>query len=170
MKTESVITPDAIADELSRIEEAARDSAQSQFSSAKFWRGLNLMLGVPAAALAAVAGTTGLAEAISSKAAAAFALVAAALTAMMTTLNAAQRAERSAMAANAYLTLQGEARVTRSIDLDNLDETAARTRLEQLIERKSAINASAPVPSLLAYRLGQRNVAKGRQTYAVDDH
>jgi hypothetical protein len=159
----------AIADELSRIEEAARVSAQAQFTSAKFWRGLNLTLGIPAAALAAVAGTTVLAEVISPDAGAAIALVVAALTAVMTTLNAAQRAEQSMVAATTYLALQGEARVVRSIDLDNLDEAAARARLEQLIERRNAVNKSAPPTSLLSYTLGKRNIAKGRQTYAVDE-
>jgi hypothetical protein len=47
-----------VIDELKRVEEAATHSSQTQFSSAKFWRGLNLALGVPSAVLAAVAGTT----------------------------------------------------------------------------------------------------------------
>ena len=166
--SEEAVNSGSIADELSRIEEAARDSAQSQFSSAKFWRALNLALGIPAATLAAVAGTTALAETISSQASAVIALLAAAITAVMTTLNAAQRAEQSGVAANAYLALQGDARVLRTIDLAALESAEARDRLDQLIQRRNAINGATPIPSLISYWLGRRNIAKGRQAYEVD--
>lgn len=157
-----------IATELGRIEESATYSAQTQFSSSKFWRGLNLFLGIPAAVFAAVAGAAGLSDAMSTEAAAIIALVAAALTAVMTTLNAAQRAQQSHGAANAYLSLQGDARVLRTIDLPGLEHDAARQRLEELVGRRNAINETAPVPAFLAYFLGKRNIEKGRQTYEVD--
>jgi hypothetical protein len=35
----------AIADELSRLEESAKFSAQSQLEQAKFWRATNLVIG-----------------------------------------------------------------------------------------------------------------------------
>lgn len=143
-------------------------SSQTQFSSSKFWRGLNLALGVPAAALAAIAGATGLAQTASAKTAAVIALIAAALTAVMTTLNAAARAEQSRAAANAYLALLGAARILRTIDLPLLSREDARQRLGQLVERRNAINETAPVPAFLAYLLGRRNVEKGRQAYDVD--
>jgi len=158
----------AIEKELKRIEEAAMYSAQSQFSSGKFWRGLNITLGVPAAAAAAVAGAAGLADAANVKTAAYIALCVAALTAVMTTLNAAQRSEQSQSAANAYLALQGDARVLRTVDLPGLDDVEARQRLSELIERRNQINATAPVPAYLAYRLGKRNIDKGRQQYEAD--
>jgi hypothetical protein len=154
--------------ELKRVEEAATYSAQAQFSSSKFWRGLNLALGVPAAALAAVAGATGLADAADARTAAVIALIAAALTAVMTTLNAAQRAEQSHGAANAYLALQGDARILRTIDLPSLEHGEARQRLSELVERRNAINETAPVPAFLAYWFGKRNIEKGRQKYEVD--
>ena len=143
-------------------------SAQSQFSSSKFWRGLNFALGVPAASLAAVAGAAGLAEATSARTAAVIALVAAALMAVMTTLNAAQRADQSRASANAYLALQGDVRVLRTIDLADLSREDARQRLGELVERRNTLNDTAPVPALLAYVFGRRNIVKGRQTYEVD--
>ncbi len=158
----------SITDELHRIEEAAAHSAQTQFSSSKFWRGLNLALGIPATTLAAVAGTTVLTDAVSPRGGAAIALIAAALMAVMTTLNAAQRAEQSRVAANAYLALQGDARILRSIDLPTLDYDASRARLNELVERRTTINDSAPVASFLAYWLGRRNITKKRQQYEVD--
>lgn len=161
-------TEPGIVDELRRIEESAVHSAQTQFSSSKFWRGLNIVLGVPAAALAAIAGATGLADSTDSHAGAVVALIAAGLTAVMTTLNAAQRAEQSRVSANAYLALQGDARVLRTIDLPHLDSVEARRRLGELIDRRNAINDTAPVPGLLAYLFGRRNLTKGRQSYEVD--
>lgn len=157
-----------IAAEISRIEESAMYSAQSQFSAAKFWRGLNLALGVPAAALAAVAGTTVLAEAVSPEAGSVLALLAAALTAVMTTLNAAQRSEQARVAANAYLALQGDARLLRTVDVPAASAAQARDRLAELVGRRNAINEAAPVPAFFAYRLGRRNIVKGRQAYEVD--
>src|SRR3954451_11626013 len=44
-----------ILDEVARIEDASMYSSQTQSSSAKFWRGLNLVPGAPPAGLAAVA-------------------------------------------------------------------------------------------------------------------
>lgn len=158
----------AILAEVERIEEAVTYSSQTQFSSAKFWRALNLLLGVPAAALAAIAGAAGLADASDVKTAAYIALVAAALTAVMTTLNAAQRAEQSRAAANAYLALQADARLLRTVDLEGLTHDDARQRLTELSERRNSINETAPVPAFLAYQLGKRNIEKGRQTYEVD--
>jgi hypothetical protein len=157
-----------IADELARIEEAAMHSAQTQFSSAKFWRGIHLALGIPAAMLAAAAGTTVLIEVVAARTGAVIALVAAAITAVMTTLDASQRSERSRLAANAYLALQSEARVLRTIDLFTYNDKKARERLQELVERRSAVNAATPVPSFLSYQLGRRNIVKGRQTYKVD--
>lgn len=155
-----------IVAEAARIEESAMYSAQTQFSSAKFWRGLNLALGVPAAVFAAVAGTVVLTELVSADVGAVIALAAAALTATMTTLDAAQRSEQSRIAANAFLALQGDARVLRTIDALVLDEGTARARLAELAERRNAISAAAPVPAYLAYRLGRHNIAKGRQSYS----
>jgi hypothetical protein len=159
---------DPISVELRRIEESALYSSQSQFSSAKYWRGLNLALGIPAATLAAIAGTTVLADAISTHAAAAIALIAAAMTAVMTTLNAAQRAEQSRVAANAYLALQADARVLRSIDLPRLEADEQRRQLDELITRRNTINDASPIPAFFSYWLGRRNVEMGRQAYEVD--
>lgn len=142
--------------------------AQTQFSSAKFWRGLHFAIGVPTAAVAAVAGASGLADTTSAKTVAIVALLAAGLTAVMTTLNAAQRAEQSRVSANAYLTFQGDARVLRTVDLPALSVDEARRQLKELVARRSMLNEAAPVPAFLAYILGRRNISKQRQTYEID--
>jgi hypothetical protein len=68
----------------------------------------------------------------------------------------------------AYLALEGDARVLRTIDLPGLDHDEGRQRLSELVERRNAINETAPVPAFLSYLLGRRNILKGRQTYKVD--
>ena len=115
-----------------------------------------------------MAGTTGLAETLSTGAGSVLALLAAALTAVMTTLNAAQRSEQARGAANAYLALQGGARLLRTVDAPVSSASDARERLAELVERRNAINATAPVPARFAYRLGRRDIVKGRQAYEVD--
>lgn len=158
----------AILAEVKRVEESVSHSAQTQFSSAKFWRATHLLLGILAAASAAMAGTAALADVFDVKTAACFALIAAALTAVMTSLNAAQRAEQSRMSANDFLTLQGKARVLRTVDLDRLSYEDARLRLSELCESRDVSNEKAPVAAFLAYWFGRRNIEKGRQTYEID--
>ena len=158
----------AIADELARIEEGAEYSSNSQFEQAKLWRGTNLVLGVPAAGLAAVAGATALATTAGRVAAGILALCAAGLGAVMTTLNAARRAEQAHVSGNAYLSLRNDARRLRSIDLASRPIEEARQSLEELTARENEINNGAAIPSRLAYRLGRRNINKGGTTYHVD--
>jgi hypothetical protein len=160
---------DNISIEFSRIEESAEFSSQAQFEQAKLWRGINLLLGVPAAALAAVAGATALASTSGRVAAGIIALVAAGLGAVVTTLNAAQRTEQAQAAGNLYLALQSDARISREIDLPNQSTEAAREALQGLRVRQDEINQQSALPSFYAYWRAKRNISKGRQTYVVDD-
>ena len=159
---------DALGDELRRIEESATHSGQSQFEQSKFWRGTNLFVGGPAAILAAVSGATGLAAASNRTTAAVLALIAAGLGAVVTTLNAASRADRAHVSANAYLAIQTEARQLRLLDLDRLGPDEARDRVGDLTTRLQEINSAAEIPSQFAYRRGNRNINKGGQTYGPD--
>ena len=158
----------AIEDELLRIEEAAMYSSQSQFEQSKLWRGTNLVLGVPAAALAGVAGATALAGTTGRVTAGILALCAAGFGAVMTTLNAARRAEQAHVASNAYLGLRNDARRLRTIDLTRMPIDDARQALAELAGRETEINNGAAIPGRLAYRLGRRNIERGGTTYAVD--
>src|SRR3954462_6221857 len=103
----------AIEDELRRLEESAMYSAQIQFEQAKRWRGVNLMLGIPASALAAVSGATALASTTGRVAAGIIALVAAGFGGILTTVNASHRTTQASAAANAYLEIQTAARQAR---------------------------------------------------------
>lgn len=157
-----------LAAELSRLEESAKHSAQVQFEQAKLWRGVNLALGVPAAACAAIAGASGLANEANRTWAAILALVSAGLGAMVTSLNASSRSERAQAAGNAYLAIQTEARQSRLLDLPTVAAVEARQQVAALTKRVTEINAEAEAPARLAYLLGRRNISSGGQTYEVD--
>src|SRR5260370_24653046 len=76
-----------IHDEARRLEESAMYSAQGQFERAKFWRAVNLSLGVAAAILAAVAGVVGLASDSARILSGVLALIAAGMGSVLTTRN-----------------------------------------------------------------------------------
>jgi hypothetical protein len=157
-----------ISDELERIEESAMLSGQAQFEQAKFWRGVNLVLGVPASALAAVSGATALATTSGRVAAGIVALVSAGLSAIATTLNASQRTEQAQAAGNLYLALQTDTRIARLTDLPGQDFEGARGALTELRLRQDEINQSAALPAFYAYWRAKRNIRRGGQHYGVD--
>ena len=154
--------------ELKRIEESAMYSSQSQFEQAKFWRSINLILGVPAAVLAAIAGATGLAAATNRVTAAYLALAAAGLGALVTTLNTNRRSTQAHSAANAYLEVQTTSRQLYEIDLPNSTYQEARTQLQELTARRDEINKTADIPAFYAYWKGKKNIKKDRQKNKVD--
>jgi hypothetical protein len=158
----------AIKDELSRIEESAMFSAQAQFEQAKYWRAVNLILGVPAAVLAAVAGATALASTTGRVPAGIIALVAAGLSAITTTLNAAQRTEQGQAAGNLYLALQSDARIARETDLPRQSFDEARAALAELRVRQDEINQSSALPARYAYWRARKNIEQGGQRYQID--
>ncbi|HAM02643.1 MAG TPA: hypothetical protein DCQ30_10545 [Acidimicrobiaceae bacterium] len=158
----------AISDELERIEESAKYSGQTQFEQAKFWRGFGLVVGLPAAVLAAISGGTGLADAAARVPAGAEALAAAGLGAVLTAVGAAKRVSNAHASGNAYLSIQTDARQLRLIDLPTLDAEQARQHLAELTKRLADANAAADLPAFYAYWRGRGNIERGRQSYAVD--
>ena len=92
-----------IGDEARRVEESAMYSAQGQFERAKFWRGLNLSLGVGAAVLAAVSGVVGLASDKTRIFSGVLALIAAGIVSVLTTVNADRRHSQAAAASQRLL-------------------------------------------------------------------
>jgi hypothetical protein len=153
--------------ELEVLEESAMFSGQSQFEQAKFWRGINLLIGAPAALFAAIAGVTGLASVSNQKMAAYFALAAAGLGALVTALNADRRSTQAHSAANAYLEIQTAARQLRLVDLDEMKYKEARASLRDLTNRRDEINKTADIPSFYAYLRGRMNIKKNRQKYGT---
>jgi hypothetical protein len=158
----------SIAQEADRIHESALWSSQGQFEQAKLWRLINLMLGVPAAALAAVSGGTALAGDVGIWPGV-LALAAAAFSATLTTVNASRRMTQAQAAANAYLELQTAARQFLTIDLTDLTREESRDALRGLTNTRDELNKTSDPPGRLAFKLATRNIEKGRQTYETDE-
>lgn len=154
--------------ELGRIEESSRDSAQSQFEQSKQWRAINLALGIPASALAAIAGATALSITSGRIAAGLIALVSAAIGAVLTSLNPNMRATQAGAAANSFLSIQTAARQARTIAAPSASASEARAILAELTARRDKQNADSVIPNKFAYRRGQSNISSGGQTYEVD--
>jgi hypothetical protein len=158
----------SIRDSLADVEEGTKWSAQGQFEQAKLWRAAHLILGVPAAALAAIAGATALASTTGRVAAGIIALVSAGLSAVASSLDAAGRAESAQTSGNRYLAVQAAARVARTVDLPLQDVATARQTLSELMARRDEINAEASVTARIAYRRAGGNIEQGGQTYGTD--
>lgn len=174
-KAASLIPPDLppelvpVAREVDRIHESAMWSAQGQFEQTKLWRGLNLLLGVPAAVLAAISGATGLAADTATSTPAVLALISAGFGAGLTTLNPSRRVTQSQASANAYLEVQTAARQLLSVRIVKFTFDEAVELLESLTERRDGISATADPPSTYAYWRARRNIARaGGQTYDID--
>jgi hypothetical protein len=157
-----------LAEEFSRLEESAMYSAQNQFEQAKQWRGINLILGLPASVLAAVSGATALASTAGRVWAGLLALGAAAFGAVLTTVNASHRTNQASSAANAYLEIQTAARQARLLDLPVADIEDVRATLAEITARRDEQNKTAEPPNRWARRRAQKNIATGGQTYEVD--
>jgi hypothetical protein len=159
----------AIADEVDRIHESALWSGQGEFEQMKLWRLANVVFGVPAAALAAIAGGTGLAAQQKTAVPAILALIAAAFGAALTTLNPSRRVTQAQAAGNSYMALQTAARQLLTIDLVTLPYDEAREELRQLTVRRDEINRAADPPSRFAYWWAKRNIGEGGQKYEADN-
>ncbi|MFJ8197308.1 SLATT domain-containing protein [Streptomyces sp. NPDC096152] len=158
----------SIETELKRLEESAMYSSQMQFEQTKQWRGVNLILGLPASLLAAIAGTAALVNTGGRVAAGIIALASAGFGATLTTVNASHRMNQAAAAANAYLEIQTAARQTREIDLPYLSIEEARALLVELTARRDEQNKTAEPPNRRSYKRAQKNINSGGQTYTVD--
>lgn len=159
----------SIAQEVDRLHESVLWSAQGQFEQTKLWRLLNLVFGVPAAVLAAIAGGTGLAATEVTHVPGILALIAAGFGAALTTLNPSRRVSQAQASANAYLELQTEARQLLFIRLVGLSREEALEQLASLTERRNDINKTSDPPNKLAYWRAKQAITKsGGQSYETD--
>ncbi|WP_167349428.1 SLATT domain-containing protein [Streptomyces durhamensis] len=158
----------AIAQEADRIHESALWSAQGQFEQAKLWRLINLTLGVPAAALAAISGGTALGGDLGVWPGV-LALISAAFSATLTTVNASRRMTQAQASANAYLQLQTAARQFLTIDLADMSHEDARDTLRNLTNTRDELNKTSDPPGRLAYKKSSKNISGGGQSYTTDE-
>lgn len=164
-KTES----EQISRELRRIEESAMYGAEAQFEYAKKWRRVDRLLAALAAVGAGISGVGVLTEVLGATAAGVIAIASAGVGAVAASLNAPQTKERAAGSANAYRALQQDARVLRSVDLNDLGLQDARAALKQLVDRLQDLNETSEIPSDRAWKKAKSQIDRGSQEYEVDD-
>jgi hypothetical protein len=158
-----------IIKEAKRVHEAAMWSSQSQFEQAKIWSKRNTFLGVPSSGLAAVAGIGGLADLFGNVWTGALAITASFLTAILTTLNYSKKIDQAHSSANAYLSLQQDARIFVEVDSKEGSVKTLREGLSELVARQQEINGTAHIPSPKARERAEKNIKDGRQSYEVDN-
>jgi hypothetical protein len=152
----------AIEKELLLIQAQAHSIAAMQFAQGLMWRFVNLAVGLPAAASAAVAGGLALSAAASSAVIGVLSLVSASLASLQAILGAQKRQFTAEHSGNAYLEVRNSARRLERIDLESLTHSEARVRLADIAHRQEEINRAADPPSVLAIWRGNRISAKKR--------
>ncbi|RMB57821.1 SLATT domain-containing protein [Tessaracoccus antarcticus] len=158
-----------VAEEISRVEESARHSAQVQFEAAKSWHYWNLSLGVPASVFGLLAGGAAFTEALPSWLIGTGALIGAALAGTMTVLGAERRATRAKICANTFHDIQDDARRLLTIDLATMKLDEAHAALTSLCDRYKETRQTADAPARRFYQRALRNLREGGQQFAIDE-
>lgn len=157
----------ALRREAERIEEDATYSSKSHFNAEETWIRRHYWLGIPATALAAIAG----AALIKSQPewASAFTLLASLLTGLMTFLKPNERAAMHRAAAGQFLALRNDTRLFREVDLlqaDQLDELPGR--LKALSATRNELNQKSPSIPRGAFVIARKGIEGGEATHKVD--
>lgn len=161
------LTP--VGEEISRIEESARYSAQVQFEAAKFWHHWNLVLGVPASFFGLFTGGAAFTETLPSWVIGTGALIGAALAGTMTVLGAERRATRAKACANTFHDIQDDARRLLTIDLATMSLDEGHAALTSLCDRYKEARQTADAPARRFYQRALRNLREGGQQFAIDE-
>jgi hypothetical protein len=157
----------ALRREAERIEEDATYSSKSHFNAEDTWVRRHYWLGIPATALAAIAG----AALIKSQPewASALTLLASLLTGLMTFLKPNERAALHRAAAGQFLALKNEVRLFREVELlqvHQLDELPVR--LKALSATRNELNQKSPSIPRGAFIAARKGIEEGEATHKVD--
>lgn len=147
-----------LADELDWIHFKTHEIASVQFAQARILRSINLLVGLPAAAVAAVAAGLALSGTGNAVIVGVLALASATLGSFQTVLGVQRRQLLAERSANSYLEVRNAARRLRKIDLDAMDYEQARRQVDLLASRQEEINRTAEPPSTFAIRRGRKFV------------
>jgi hypothetical protein len=150
----------AIAKELVRIQQQSHNIATIQFFQAGIWRAVNLVVGLPAAGIAALAGGLALSGSGNAGTVGALALISATLGSFQTVLSAQKREANATRCANSYLEVRNTTRRLVALDLPLLNYEQMRRRLEEVAWRHEEVNRTADPPSAYAVSLGRRRALR----------
>ncbi|QXP87470.1 SLATT domain-containing protein [Methylococcus capsulatus] len=157
-----------LAAEAERIEEDTEHSFKGHYNAAARWARYHLLIGLPSALLAAVAGAAAFKD--QPEWAGALALLSTAMTTVLTFLKPSERAEMHKTVAGQYQALRNQARLFREIGLtDGLSAEEAKARLFELAKTRDELNQSSPAIARCDYELAKKDIDSGRARYRVDE-
>ncbi len=164
-------TTQEVIKEAKRIEEAAKFSSKCHFKAASVWANFQLVIGIPTAALAAIASALVLSGFDSSHfAAGLISVVVAALVAVQTFLNPSERARNHLEAGNNYGSLENRVRIFWTIECwqDASSDSAVSARVIMFADERDKLNRTCPQIPGWAYPLAKRGISRGESSYEVD--
>jgi hypothetical protein len=157
-----------IINECKRIEEDTEHSFKAHYNAAEFWSNLNLLLGLPAALLGAIAGGTSAADGAQATVTAT-AFLATAFVTCLTFLKPGEKSDAHKNAGNLYQALRNKTRLFREIETDDaLPDIDAKKKLTAFVDRRDELNSTMPTIPRAAYEKAKKDIDAGRAKYAVD--
>lgn len=157
-----------IINECKRIEEDTEHSCKAHYNAAEFWSNLNLLLGLPAALLGAIAGGTSAADGAQATVTAT-AFLATAFVTCLTFLKPGEKSDAHKNAGNLYQALRNTTRFFREIEInDALPDMDAKKKLKAFVDRRDELNSTMPTIPRAAYEKAKKDIDAGRAKYVVD--
>ena len=158
---------EAIARECSRVEEDCLYSAKGSFEAARSWGHVHLMVGIPTALIAAVAGVSAFND--YPEFAGALAVLVAVLSSISTFLNPSEKAQAFSQAGNRYNALKVRARFLREVTGRTAvtpEEQAAE--LKEILAEKDKLSQESPIIPRHAFESARKGIEAGESAYAAD--
>jgi hypothetical protein len=155
-----------LSDEVSRLNEDCEHSSKGHFAAAEIWGYVHFIIGLPATALAAVAGL----QAFKNHAdlAGALAIFSAAISAVLIFLDPAAKKQSHLAAANQYNNLHKKGRLLCNVKMKVTEFEESLSVFEKLAHERDQLNLTSPQIPNIAYKIGRRRIKSGQTLYRVD--
>jgi hypothetical protein len=159
-----------IIKEAKRIEEDCLYSGKGHFIAANFWNKFHLWIGIPTAALAAIASATALSQFDNHNVISGIlAILVAVLTAIATFLNPNGRANMHLSSGNKYLAVRNIARIFYEVDIHAAESDRELTKnLKKMAKKRDELNQDSPQIPPWAYKKAKKGIERGEAEYKIE--
>jgi hypothetical protein len=163
-------TLEAIVAEAKRIEENCLHTSKSHFVVAHFWSRFHLLVGIPTAVLAAIAGTIAFASFTYGNIIAGFlSIIVTILSAVATFLNPKDCSNTHLKAGNDYDSLLTRVRIFRTIQCRTEQSVdILEAKVNDFAAERDRLNHDCPQPPRWAYKKAKKGIDEGEASYEVD--
>ncbi len=156
-----------LSEESLRIQEDTIYSAKSHFNAADRWSKYHMLIGMPSAVIAAIAGGSAFNE--MPLVAGSLAMISTALITVLTFLKPSERSEAHRVVGGQYLKLRNQARMFNEITLiECSDVDAAKEQLLGLANTRDELNQTSPAFTQKDYERAKSEIDQGRTIYQID--